>query len=236
MAPRAGHGLARPKLVGRPELRKAQIFVSCGDIDYLCTISGVEPKTAIDFLGRIDGSLTLEELSNSSPFLKPDQIREIVETLDHTGLIDDLQAIPARSGLDVILELEDLTDELCFNTLFCSPFWQRCLTAHQFNDIPMNVVIGMAIENYHFLFRESYFDAPVLSYLPNTKVRLLLNQFFAEEYGHDEILLRALNTVGIDRDDLADAIPLPETMGLCNALAYWSHNDPLFFFYDSWAT
>ena len=97
-------------------------------------------------------------------------------------------------------------------------------------DLPKRLAIGMVIENWHFLFRESYFDAPVLSYVPNTQVRLLLNQFFSEEYGHDEILLKSLNFVGISREDMADAIPLPETMGLCNALSYWAHNDPLFFF------
>ena len=88
----------------------------------------------------------------------------------------------------------------------------------------------MVIENWHFLFRESYFDAPVLSYVPNTAVGLLLNEFFSEEYGHDEILMKSLNAVGLTREDMRDAIPLSETMGLCNALAYWAHNDPLFFF------
>jgi hypothetical protein len=57
-----------------------------------------------------------------------------------------------------------------------------------------------------------------------------MNRFFGEEYGHDEILLKSLNAVGLSREDMRDAIPLPETMALCNALAYWAHNDPLFFF------
>jgi hypothetical protein len=88
----------------------------------------------------------------------------------------------------------------------------------------------MVIENWHFLFRESYFDAPVLSYVPNTPIRLLLNEFFSEEYGHDDLLLASLNAVGISRGDMHDAIPLPETMALCNALAFWAHTDPVFFF------
>ncbi|WP_387692300.1 hypothetical protein [Photorhabdus sp. RM71S] len=29
---------------------------------------------------------------------------------------------------------------------------------------------------------------------------------------------------------MAETLPLPETLALCNALAYWSANDPLFFF------
>jgi hypothetical protein len=57
-----------------------------------------------------------------------------------------------------------------------------------------------------------------------------MNEFYAEEYGHDELLLKSLEKVGISREDLAQTAPLTETMALCNALAYWAHNDPLFFF------
>jgi hypothetical protein len=217
-------------LLGRPEQRQGQIAIVYKNIEHLLRVDPIETKVLIDLLSRMDGQLTLDELSKCSAAVAPDEVRDIVEALDRAGLVDDLSEISTRNGMDVILELEDLTDELCSNTLFRSPFWQQCLEACKPGDIPMNVVIGLVIENYHFLFRESYFDAPVLSYVPNSKVRLLMNQFFAEEYGHDEILLRALTSVGIDREDLADAIPLPETMGLCNALAYWSHNDPLFFF------
>jgi hypothetical protein len=57
-----------------------------------------------------------------------------------------------------------------------------------------------------------------------------MNKFYGEEYGHDELLLKALRSLGFTREDLADTIPLPQTMALCNALAYWASYDPLFFF------
>lgn len=140
-------------------------------------------------------------------------------------------ATPAfRTGSEVILELEEMVERYCAETIFQNPFWKACLAVKGPGDLPERLAVGMIIENWHFLFRESYFDAPVLSYVPNTAVRLLLNQFFSEEYGHDEILLRALNFAGLSREDMADAVPLPETMGLCNALAWWAHTDPLFFF------
>jgi hypothetical protein len=154
----------------------------------------------------------------------------LVESLDEAGLIDDTQRVVCRRGSEVILEIEELVEEHCDTTIYENDFWRSCLNAQKPGDLPLKLAIGMVIENWHFLFRESYFDAPVLSYVPNTQVRLLLNQFFSEEYGHDEILLKSLNSVGISREDMADAIPLPETMGLCNALSYWAHNDPLFFF------
>lgn len=155
---------------------------------------------------------------------------QIVRALDEYGLIDEANEVNFRSGSEVILELEEQMEALCDATIYKNPFWTTCLSAQTSEDLPQNLATGMVIENWHFLFRESYFDAPVLSYVANTEVRLLLNQFFSEEYGHDDILLKSLEHMGLTRAIMADAIPLPQTMALCNALAYWAHNDPLFFF------
>ena len=156
--------------------------------------------------------------------------QEVFDRLRGLGLVREVVPPQARSGLDVLLEIEDLSNDLLYKTLYANVFWEKCTTAQNADDIPINVIHGMIIENYHFLFRESYFDAPVLSYVANTGVRLAMNEFYAEEYGHDELLLKALQRIGVTREDLAETAPLPQTMSLCNALAYWAHSDPLFFF------
>jgi hypothetical protein len=181
-------------------------------------------------LRRLDGSNSIETILQAEPALPQKAVESLIESLDRAGLIDDAAPVSFRPGAEVILEIEDLVEDLCAATVFQNPFWKTCLSARGPGDLPEKLAIGMIIENWHFLFRESYFDAPVLSYVPNTAVRLLLNQFFSEEYGHDEILLQALNFAGLTREDMLDAIPLPETMALCNALAHWAHTDPLFFF------
>lgn len=181
-------------------------------------------------LGRLNGEQALDDLARAEPALLRQDLENLVNSLDRAGLIDDAAPVPCRPGSEVILELEDLVEQHCETTIFRNPFWRACLDAQKPGDLPESLVVGTIIENWHFLFRESYFDAPVLSYVPNTAVRFLLNQFFSEEYGHDEILLKALNFAGYSREDMQDAIPLPETMALCNALAYWAHSDPLFFF------
>ncbi|KVF13749.1 iron-containing redox enzyme family protein [Burkholderia vietnamiensis] len=181
-------------------------------------------------LDQFDGRRDLDEIARDEPALPRALLDELVGTLDEAGLIDDDAPVASRAGAEVILEIEDLVEQYCEETLYRNPFWRACLDTRSPGDLPERLAIGMVIENWHFLFRESYFDAPVLSYVPSTPVRLTLNRFFSEEYGHDEILLRALNFAGLSRADMLDAIPLPETMGLCNALAYWSHSDPLFFF------
>jgi hypothetical protein len=181
-------------------------------------------------LQRLDGSSSLEKLLQAEPSLPRHEIESLIESLDRAGLIDDAAPVAFRSGAEVMLEIEELVEDHCAATVFQNPFWKTCLAARGPGDLPEKLAVGMIIENWHFLFRESYFDAPVLSYVPNTAVRLLLNQFFSEEYGHDEILLGALSFAGLTREDMLDAIPLPETMAMCNALAHWAHTDPLFFF------
>ncbi|WP_336600186.1 iron-containing redox enzyme family protein [Paraburkholderia bengalensis] len=156
--------------------------------------------------------------------------QQVFDRLKELQLVRAVKPALARSGLDVLLELEDLANELLYRTLYANVFWEKCTSAGARDDIPLNVVHGMIVENYHFLFRESYFDAPVLSYVANTGVRLAMNEFYAEEYGHDELLLKSLGTLGVTREDLARTVPLPQTMALCNALAFWAHSDPLFFF------
>jgi hypothetical protein len=218
----------RPRLIAEPANEEAGVAVDSGQ--FQITSDSFSPAELARILRHLDGQKSVDEILQSEASLSRSDISELVESLDQAGLIDDTQPVVCRRGNEVILEIEELVEDYCDTTIYENDFWRLCLNANKPGDLPERLAIGMVIENWHFLFRESYFDAPVLSYVPNNQVRLLINQFFSEEYGHDEILLKSLNSVGISREDMADAIPLPETMGLCNALAYWAHNDPLFFF------
>lgn len=218
----------RPRLIADIRDDATAVFVNSGQLEI--TSPGFSPPELARILRRFDGQASLDEILQSEPSLSQPDVSALVESLDQAGLIDDALPVLCRRGSEVILEIEELVEDHCETTIYENDFWRLCLNAQGPGDLPEKLAIGMVIENWHFLFRESYFDAPVLSYVANTQVRLLLNEFFSEEYGHDEILLKSLNSVGISREDMADAIPLPETMGLCNALSYWAHNDPLFFF------
>lgn len=131
------------------------------------------------------------------------------------------------SGAEFILAVEDAQSRLMARTLQINPFW-RALTERP-RETPEAVYYGLCVENYHLLFRESYFDAPILNFATNTKVRGLINEFYCEEYGHDRILLRALNFLGLSEEELFRSRPLRGTMALCNALSYWARHDPIFF-------
>lgn len=133
-------------------------------------------------------------------------------------------AIP---GARLILDIEDLQSRLMSRTIQRNPFWRAMQDDPE--KAPDRLFHGLCVENYHLLFRESYFDAPVLSYAANTEVRLLLNEFYCEEIGHDRILLKALNAIGLTEEALFASRPLRGTLALCNALSYWARHDPLFF-------
>lgn len=188
--------------------------------------ASVDGDDAASLISALRSGVKAEEvISRYSPYEQ-----KVFDRLKELQLVRAVKPALARSGLDVLLELEDLANDLLYRTLYTNVFWEKCSSASSGDDIPLNVIHGMIVENYHFLFRESYFDAPVLSYVANTGVRLSMNEFYAEEYGHDELLLKALTTLGVTREDLARTVPLPQTMALCNSLAFWAHSDPLFFF------
>jgi len=61
-------------------------------------------------------------------------------------------------------------------------------------------------------------------------LRRKFNEFYCEELGHDRLLLKALEAIGLTEEALFMSAPLRETVALCNALSYWARHDPLFFF------
>jgi len=178
------------------------------------------------FLRSMDGTRPAGALADAAG-IDSGKVERLVSALDSQGLLSDAAPVTAAAGTTVLLELEDLTSRLLYETLYRNPYWQAMQQTSQ--PVPEQVLYGTIVENYHFLFRESWFDAPVLSYPYSRGARVHLIEFFAEETGHDELILRSLVRLGYSRDDLADTLPLQSTAALCNALAWWSRTDPLFF-------
>ncbi len=161
-----------------------------------------------------------------------------METRMHTSVNDtspdehDVHGAPdagggSMSGRALILAVEDRYNRASSRTLQRNPFWVAMVG--DVATIPDTVFYGMCIENYQLLCRESYFDAPVLSFPGSAEVRRLLNDFYASEIGHDRILLEALRSIGVTDDALERSVALHTTMALCNALSTWARHDPLFF-------
>ncbi len=157
-----------------------------------------------------------------------DLISSLLPHLDSELLIDDLNTPSGCPGINVLLDLEDYASRLLEDSIYRNTYWTKLLSEEEV--IP-NVLIGTAIENYHFLAREPFFDGPALSFQENSAVRQLFNEFYVGEFGHDQLLLKALQCAGLNSGKIElECIPLPATSALCNALSYWASTDPLFFF------
>lgn len=217
-------------MIVQPRFEQEKCIFGLYDQDIEFYFEKNEKEHVISLLNSMDGSKTTKQLKDEFAEVFSFDIENFINEMCKYSVLADDSFPEGRSGIDVLFELEDLANELLYKKLYKNIFWQKCQSAKTTNDIPLNVMYGLVIENYHFLYRESYFDAPVLSYVGNTNVRLAMNKFFAEEYGHDDLLLKSLNSIGITWEELSMTMPLPQTMAMCNALAYWAHNDPIFFF------
>jgi hypothetical protein len=214
-------------LAGDITLQDGHLVLARNGLEFALEPEGSSLEELQGFLRRFDGHSTLDEIQSGLTAEQRTRLGSLVKDLDAYHLLDDASTAQAPSGMQVLLELEDLANQIMMKTLARNVFWTHLVT--QPEQVPEQVFYGLAIENYHLLFRESLFDSPVLSFQSNTQVRLLMNEFYAGELGHDELVLKALGAVGITRAQMMDGIPLPETMAMANALSYWAASDPYFF-------
>jgi len=218
----------QPRLACRVTTRDDEIILARDGLEFAIEPDGSSVEELKGFLSHLDGTRRLTDIQGSLDAQQRRRLSTVLEDLDRHRLLDDAGALRVRPGAAALLELEDLANELMEKSINRNIFWTSVLGEP--GKCPKSAFYGLAIENYHFLFRESLFDSPVLPFVASTKARHLMNEFYCSEYGHDELVLRALNAIGISREDAEDAMPLPETLALCNGLSYWAANDPLFFF------
>jgi hypothetical protein len=214
-----------PKLAARVAVTSSStIELVLDDVEY--EVEHPAPDRLVTLLHRLDGRTELPELVSASG-LTEDEVRLALTQLDEGGFLDDVSTPTATAAIDVMFELEDQLNQLFAEQVEAGRFWQA-LTG-DLAEVDEDVFYGMAIENWHFLYREGLFDSAVLTFPNSRQVREQLNEFYLEEHRHDDIVLRAFAPLGISPDDMRKARPLPSTMALVNALAWWARTDPLFF-------
>ncbi|WP_433255745.1 hypothetical protein ACQPYK_15395 [Streptosporangium sp. CA-135522] len=187
---------------------------------------GMKQRDFLELLRLLDGSRTIEDLKRETG-LDDEAVREVVEPAVVWGLVDDGAPPAASSGLAVLSRLEDTLNRLLEDLVFAGPFWWEVSERPQ--ELHRNVFFGFGLENWFFLFRENEFDSAVLALAENAELRSMLNDFYQEEHRHDDIVVRAFRPLGITRDDLLGARPLPTTTALIRMLSWWARTDPLFF-------
>jgi hypothetical protein len=205
---------------GRIELR-----AGTGTFDIEPT-GDVSRETLVQVLQRLDGTLDTVELARLLD-LDDARLASILGPAVAMGLVDDVSPPQATSGLAVLSALEDTLNGLMDVMVFRGPFWKAVTESP--HELDHNVFYGFGLENWFFLNSETRFDAPVVSHPTSAGLRALLQQFFHEEHGHDDLVAQAFVPLGISRSHLLRARPLPTTTALINLLTWWSRTDPLFF-------
>jgi hypothetical protein len=90
-------------------------------------------------------------------------------------------------------------------------------------------LIGFAIEYYHVVHTCPGLLAPAFTHREPRVIRDELQRYFLSELNHDRYLDRPLAAVGIGREELERAIPLPATFGICAVLGALATHHPLSF-------
>ncbi|KAA1018274.1 iron-containing redox enzyme family protein [Pseudonocardia sp. EV170527-09] len=221
----APHLPSFPVLAGPPpRIRDDRIELILGDTEF--TVEHPDPARLMALLGALDGTRDVEQLRSSGGF-SGDEVTEILSQLDASGFLDDNINPAARPAIDVLLEIEDELNRGFADQVETTTFWRELTERPKL--VPVNVYYGMAIENWHFLYREHLFDSAVLSFPGDHHVRAMLNDFYIEEHRHDDIVLKAFMPLGITPEDMRSSRPLPSTTALVNSLAWWARTDPVFF-------
>lgn len=101
-----------PRLACKINLYKGQIILSQNGRDFDFPISMQSEETLLKLFSMMDGTKTLRELQQIFSPNDPEVINTIVRNLDEQGLIDDATQVRVNSGIDTLLELENLTKSL----------------------------------------------------------------------------------------------------------------------------
>ena len=217
-----------PSLAGKINFYQKQIIVSHNGREFGFQINKHSRKIFEKLFSMMDGTNSIEKLQQIFFPHQPEVINSIVQTLDEQGFLDTITKIKLDSGLDTLLELQDLSKDLVNKNFKSNQLWQSIKL--KTNNLTLNVLYGFAIEHYYFLSHKCSCETSLLSWQNSAKVRRLMNKVYFQEYGQEELLIQALATININHEKLINTMPLPETMGLVNALSYWANFEPLFYF------
>ena len=214
-----------PNILGKINFYRSQVIISQAGKEISLKIEENSRKRLEKLFFMMDGTNTVEQLQQKLFPQQPEVVNSVLQSLDKQGLIDRNIQMHLCSGIDTILELQDLSKDLLDNKFNIDRLWQSL--ALESSEIKSRVLYGFAIEHY-YLFNDRYLNRSSCSGLQNyDKIKQLIERVSFQSDDRD-FLIQALNAIDCDREKLANIIPLSETMGLSNALAYWANFDSIF--------
>jgi hypothetical protein len=171
------------------------------------------------------GGHTLPQLQQECPALG-EEIPELLRDFDRLGLLTEtsLRPVSAMPGRQFYRELRRYVRAIIGrgNT---RPFLRGMLEG----TVNREQLIGFALEYFHVVNLCPGLLGPALAHHEPRRSRKLLQDFFASELRHDEMLARSLGAVGIGLEALETMVPLPMTFAVCSSLGVYARQHPLSF-------
>ncbi len=197
----------------------------------------LDPATVLAptrFLGRLvdvpsgarlcDGRRTLEQVARDAG-VEPTLAVELLSRLYAEGLLCDVGPRPvppllflehARS-LCLRFRRERLAPRAGLEAAFASGAYSKRLAT------------GYMLEVTHVVRGAAGHIAAAIAHACDERLQLGLSEYLEDEYWHGELMERALRAAGLSEDELARALPLPETLAVLNSWRQAAHTDLLLY-------
>jgi len=205
---------SRPLLSARARtmMSDGQLVVDTPEIEL--TFSGASAAILASALDHLHGRCRVDEIS-ARLGLNEGELKNTLQVLaDDEVVIDTDAAFDARSST-AFLDAYFAECRFLSNEIFAQPFWETFLSGRA----ERNVVLGWGIEFYHFVdAANEHMAAAVAQCRDDPRTRAWLARHYVEEHDHASIFLDGLAGVGLDRELVRRAPPLPSTRGLINYL------------------
>jgi pyrroloquinoline quinone (PQQ) biosynthesis protein C len=218
----------------KPKLRsgiEVTFDVNAATVEYRtqgCAINyPPEGRTEIERLfSLLKNGAAVSALADACPGISH-QLSNMLITLDRLGLLQESEfprIANGWSGVDFYRDIRRYAERA--KRLYANSHYYKTLTGHE---TTREQIIGYAIEYYHIVIMGPVLIAPVLAHINSRATRELLQDFISSEFGHDKMIARALESVGITRSQLDSLQPLPWTFTVCATLGVLAAQDPLSF-------
>ncbi|MED4590508.1 iron-containing redox enzyme family protein [Priestia flexa] len=217
-----------PKLRKNVKIIENEEFIT---INYHGNSLDIGPSDTINifdiknFINLLNGKNSVEDISSKSNCFTKEQVINYIDILDDYLLLEEGKEFQfkGKSGLNFILELEDYYSS-----------WQNFSNETNLTKkildkkASKNLLVGFAFEYYHVTRRCHECLTPAIA-KSHGETRLKVFDFFIEEYRHDKLLIKSLTSLGFERSEIEDSMPLPYTQAIMNMLSKWAHTDILSF-------
>ncbi len=213
-----GLAILQPRLTCSVRVEGNQIFLVQGQQEVQLLATGQLAQV----LRWMDGRHSLQVLQQRFFPQESHSLEQLIAELHQWGFVQEGTADRAAGSLWVYQTLQQLAQDLLGQDQLLSQFWSRI-------DRHPPVLYGYAIEIYQILWRLSQWYTPALGTQGNLPIQRYLQSGFVQMSGQDQLWLTALEAAGFESQDLANRLPLPYTVALCQSLNYWARGDRTLF-------